>query len=347
MYQSCMFCSTPLGANQSIESFPVGRSLAFDGGKGRLWVVCPACARWNLTPLEERWEAVEEAEKLFREARLRVQSENIGLARLADGTRLIRVGDALHGELAAWRYGGQLLRRRRRYLAVAGVAGAGVLAFGGLAAAGVLGGLGSGWYFWYFVWDQRRNRKVVHRVPAAEAPNGRDVLIRRWHVHGSHLGEEGGDVALYVPDVERKDPKTDAWGHRKYSSTEFVLRGAAARSALGRAMVQVNHRGATKTDVEEAIRVLGGAGDAEAYLRRLARERGSIGDRTDMKDRALTRPGALALEMALHEESERRALAGELALLRAAWREAEEIAGIADGLLDDPLLRLRRSLGRG
>jgi len=44
-----------------------------------------------------------------------------------------------------------------------------------------------------------------------------------------------------------------------------------------------------------------------------ARERGVIGDRKEMKKRALTRPGALALEMALHEESERRALQGELA----------------------------------
>jgi hypothetical protein len=40
----------------------------------------------------------------------------------------------------------------------------------------------------------------------------------------------------------------------------------------------------------------------------------------------------LALEMAMHEETERRALEGELALLAAAWREAEEIAAIADEL---------------
>ena len=37
--------------------------------------------------------------------------------------------------------------------------------------------------------------------------------------------------------------------------------------------------------------------------------------------------------MALHEEQERRALAGELAELEAAWRRAEEIAAIADDLL--------------
>ena len=48
------------------------------------------------------------------------------------------------------------------------------------------------------------------------------------------------------------------------------------------------------------------------------------------------RPGdqdkRLALEMAMHEETERRALDGELALLATAWKEAEEIAAIADEL---------------
>ena len=46
--------------------------------------------------------------------------------------------------------------------------------------------------------------------------------------------------------------------------------------------------------------------------------------------------------MTLHEESERRALQGELATLEAAWREAEEIAAIADSLPD--VIRLPRWL---
>ena len=40
----------------------------------------------------------------------------------------------------------------------------------------------------------------------------------------------------------------------------------------------------------------------------------------------------LALEMSLHEEAERRAFDGELTILEAAWREAEELARVADGL---------------
>jgi hypothetical protein len=36
--------------------------------------------------------------------------------------------------------------------------------------------------------------------------------------------------------------------------------------------------------------------------------------------------------MAAHEDAERAALEGELETLAAAWREAEEIAAIADAL---------------
>lgn len=62
----CLFCLQRLGNNEAIEHFPVGRRLAFDPAKGRLWVVCRKCERWNLTPLEERWEAIEECERAMR-----------------------------------------------------------------------------------------------------------------------------------------------------------------------------------------------------------------------------------------------------------------------------------------
>jgi hypothetical protein len=44
----------------------------------------------------------------------------------------------------------------------------------------------------------------------------------------------------------------------------------------------------------------------------------------------------LALEMVSHEDAERRALDGELRILEDAWREAEEIAAIADNLFLPP-----------
>ncbi len=58
----------------------------------------------------------------------------------------------------------------------------------------------------------------------------------------------------------------------------------------------------------------------------------------------------LALEMAAHEEAERRVFEGELAELESAWRRAEEIAAIADRLLipssiEEWIRRERRRLG--
>jgi hypothetical protein len=80
------------------------------------------------------------------------------------------------------------------------------------------------------------------------------------------------------------------------------------------------------------VGMLGEAGSAEAYLRRTAAEGRSLSKRADMPKHHLLPEGALALEMALHEEQERRAMEGELALLESAWRDAEAIAEIADRL---------------
>ena len=93
---------------------PVGRRLAFDPERGRLWVVCPGCSEWNLTALDERWEAVELCERLYAEANVRASTDHVGVARTS-GLQLIRVGVAAHrDELANWRYGSRLRARRRR-----------------------------------------------------------------------------------------------------------------------------------------------------------------------------------------------------------------------------------------
>ena len=105
MYSSCIFCSAELGSNDVLEGFPVGRSVAFDAARGRLWAVCGGCGRWNLAPLEERWEVIEECERLFRGTRMRVSTANIGLARLAEGLELVRIGPALRPEFVLDQWG--------------------------------------------------------------------------------------------------------------------------------------------------------------------------------------------------------------------------------------------------
>lgn len=66
MYSTCIFCHSGLGSNTMVEHFSVGHRLAFDAAKGRLWVICGRCERWNLSPLEERWEAIDECERAAR-----------------------------------------------------------------------------------------------------------------------------------------------------------------------------------------------------------------------------------------------------------------------------------------
>ena len=140
MYSACLYCSKSLGSNEVIEQFPVGRRLAFDGVKGRLWVVCPSCQRWCLTPIEERWEAIEACERAFRETRVRASTPEISLVRLREGLELVRVGAPLLPELAAWRYGREFSARRRRAM----VYGAGAIGAGAIGAtAAVMSGAGA------------------------------------------------------------------------------------------------------------------------------------------------------------------------------------------------------------
>ena len=77
-------------------------------------MVCRKCHRWNLTPLEERWEAIETCERIFRDTRTRASTDNIGIARHREGLDLVRIGKPPRGEFAAWRYGDQFGKRMRR-----------------------------------------------------------------------------------------------------------------------------------------------------------------------------------------------------------------------------------------
>ena len=167
MYKTCTFCFGPLG-DRVDRTFPHRSSIGIRRGRGRLWVVCRRCQRWNLTPLEERWEAVEECERHFRASRLRVCTDNIGVARLPDGLDLVRIGNPRRPELAAWRYGPRLRRRRlRAAVAVSGVAATGGLLIAAGAAAGVLGAVA-----WL---------ALGHSGSALEYLKQRHVLVRLPH----------------------------------------------------------------------------------------------------------------------------------------------------------------------
>jgi hypothetical protein len=331
MYATCLFCNRALGSNDSIEHFPVGRRLAFDSTKGRLWVVCPACERWNLTPLEERWEAIEEAEKLYRGTRLRAATDQIGLARLRDGTELVRIGEPLRPEFAAWRYGDQFGRRRRRQMLVAG---AGLTAIGAVVAGGVAAGVGVGGLGWMLARLARTAVRGNPRSVVARIRTGDQQILR---VRLGHLAETSLEPGALAPIAVDLRHETGRWR----------FEGPEAMRIASTLMPKVNRYGGTKQTIAEAVSALEARHGSEGYLdslSRTARVTTRPGPRRmkrlsvmqDLPDHGLfglSPVQRLAFEMALHEEGERRAMEGELEELERAWREAEEIAAISDDLL--------------
>ncbi len=318
----------------------MGRRVAFDSAKGRLWVVCTHCGRWNLTPFEERWEALEECERLFRGTRLRVATDNIGLAQPAWGFELVRIGAALRPEIAAWRYGGKLLNRSTSLAAYAGRLGI--------------------------------NRKAVMRIRTL--PRRHEVLARvrgegtRLTVRWAHLPE----AQLLRPDHD------ETWRLQVHHDRGLsILQGTEAMKAARVILTALNDGRASEWMVQAALDRLDDAANAQSYFGRVgmlaiksswgrvpalravmdeAREsdgrslaerlivrlttrsfwsRGGTGSEERTPLHWLPDVDRLALEMAANEDAERRALTGELRQLEEAWREAEEVAAIADHILDE------------
>ena len=351
MYSTCIFCHSGLGSNEAIEHFPVGRRLAFDAAKGRLWAVCRDCERWNLSPLEERWEAIEECERLFRDTKLRVSTDNIGLARLKEGTTLVRVGEPQRPEMAAWRYGDQFHRRRRRHYVLAA---GGVVALAGVAIGGVMAGVISvtGLNTVYQLSKLFKHRTLV-RLPV----NGTVLRVSQHMIDGViMIPDSKGGVEM---KIRHKPITSGAWIRSPIPSV--VLSGGDAMRAARHLLPRINRAGGTAEDVSNAVRVLETTPGTDALFGRYAKIAGSDRSAYDRlpnvagHDRSapltlasLRAPVRLALEMSLHEDDERRALEGELYLLEDRWREAEEIAAISDDMflpasVDAILKKLKRS----
>jgi hypothetical protein len=115
---------------------------------------------------------------------------------------------------------------------------------------------------------------------------------------------------------------------------------------LGFLLARLNQTGGTQQQVVDAVELIDAVGGPDAMVARAATLMGRLGkgagstqsirravaleaDGSDARSLAQYEPVALlALEMAVHEERERRVLAGELEVLEREWREAEEVAGI-------------------
>jgi len=325
MYSTCIFCKRPLGSNEAVESFPVGRRLAFDPQKGRLWVVCRKCERWNLTPLEERWEAFEECERLFRDTRLRASTDNVGIARLKEGLELVRIGAPMRPEFAAWRYGDQFGRRRKKAIFWATAGGAAV-------AAVTVGGIAAG-------------------IGAAFAPQIPNLLIN-IPIRSKVRTKDGRVLKFRNPDLQKTrllmEPGSKEWVLSiKHSKGKETFEGKEAMRVASHLIPKMNSLAGSPRHVKTAVTKIEEAGHPERYLETIADELDPESWNPPGVGRPLFpgKPGTvhklpaptrLALEMALHEEQEMRALMGELIDLELAWREAEEIANIADNMFVSP-----------
>lgn len=335
MYSTCLFCHSRLGTNEVIEPFPVGRRVAIDSAKGRLWVLCSRCDEWNLSPLEERWEAIEQCERLFRGARLRVSTQQIGLARLAEGLEIVRIGKPLATEFAAWRYGRVLSSRYWKSLAARGANAAGRWAAfaAGFAIWVGAGLLAAGAYAVAIVGGREYWRRRI--IASIRGEDERLLSIPNWLLRRSLLVSDPYGDSPWMLKVVHAD------------GTAF-LSGKPAERAMGVLLAHVNRDSGWQRDIDDALALIEASGGSDALLARCGeladdtRAHVIIGDTTAPSGAraselgTLARGKRLALEMAVHEQTERRAAEGELESLREAWAEAEEIAAIADDLLLPP-----------
>ncbi len=331
MYKTCLNCKRPLGENEAVEHFPIGRRLAFDEAKGRLWVVCRKCLRWNLTPLEERWEAIEECERIFRDTPVRVSTENIGIARHGGGLDLVRIGKARPREFAAWRYGDLFRRRWFRWQAVlypftcAHFGGSLAIEAGwfalpaGVGAAGAVGNVAfMSWFLLRTVGRVRLGSAINEGAP--DNGGGSDMVRFRFKdLRSMRLvpGEGDADFAVELCKLTRR----------------ARFEGADARRVATAVISAFNPAGGPRDIVRQAVREVNASGHPSRLAARVAERRHKKRWRREGSIGSLPHSTKLALEMALHEERERRALAGELWVLEQAWKEAEEIAAISDSLL--------------
>jgi hypothetical protein len=181
---------------------------------------------------------------------------------------------------------------------------------------GVAAGVGIGSFGWLIGQMGERivkgsPERVVARLPS---PDAGEITVRGKHLsHLQLVGAGGAGWQLGVP-------------HRKSIVT---LQGESAVQALGKLLPQLNRFGGSRERVSEAVSLIERAKDPLRFFDVAVRQ---AMNHSKPKISVLPEATRLALEMAAHEDSERRALEGELALLEQAWKEAEEVAAIADNM---------------
>ncbi len=328
MYTTCAFCGAKFDGDGGPSGLEVGRRLAFDEWRGRLWVVCPKCTRWNLTPLDDRLERIEALARSARDGRLLASTEQVSLLRWQQYD-LIRVGKPPRVELAGWRYGERLKARNRERAKVVVPL---TLAAVGL---GIAANVAAGGSFGFLVWNFGRVADAVYvglvgsrRVTLIEPPIcercGTLLELKAKHVQHARLIPEAHNVLgvlISCPSCHRE---------------AALLTGVDAQAALRQGLAFLNLRRSSRRKADDAARVVDEAGGPDRLIQDVARR--------ELTLRSLRPERQLALEMAVDEQA-------EAVELERQWGEAEEQAAIADGTLsttaqlEEELRRLKRRAG--
>jgi len=328
MYTTCAFCNGRFDGDGGPSGLGVGRRLAFDEWRGRLWVICPKCARWNLSPLEDRWERIEALARAAHAGHLVAATDQVALLRW-QRYDLVRVGKPPRVELAPWRYGERLRARQRERAKVVIPLTLAAIGLGIAANAAAGGSLG------VFAWNLHAlgdwayvqivgNRRVALAEPPICERCGTAMQLRAKHVqHARLVADTRADFAVLL-----SCPRCHQEG--------AMLTGQEAAQVLRPGLAYLNVRRSSRRRAEEAARVVDQSGGPDRLIHDIARR--------ELTLRSLRAERQLALEMAVDEQA-------EVQELERQWREAEEIAGIADGTLstsaqlEEELRRLKRKGG--
>jgi len=341
LFTHCLVCHTPFPPNEELEFFSTSTRVAYDAVRGRLWAICRSCKRWSLAPIEERWEALEELEKVVKDrAKLLSQTDNVALMRVGN-LDVVRVGRANLTEEAWWRYGRELTSRaeKHRKLTFLGTAAAGAAIAGGWATGGIT------WLGAWLVWEHAP-AQVTQAARwlrfGGSAWRGSRECTRCGHVFHNVAyrdraqvilspGTDGGDALSVTLRCPLCGDLGDGGLHLHGKEGEYVSR---------RLLAYHHHTGASEQRVRRATRLIEAAGSPENLTRIVIKEGRTLG--------GLQRTGAIALEIAANDTAEQLLLELELAEVEAHWKREEELASIIDGELTPlPLLEtLRRKVTR-
>lgn len=317
MYTTCAFCNAALDGDGGPSGLGVGRRLAFDEWRGRLWVICRRCARWNLTPFDDRLERLEALARVAATGRLIAATEQIALIRW-QSYDLVRVGRPPRVELAHWRYGERLAQRARDRAKVVVPLTAAAVAVGVVANVALGGGLGVVVLNLHnaservYVWMVGKRRVALLEPPIC-ARCGQLMELRAKHVQYARvIPETRADLAVML-----SCPACHSEG--------ALLTGDAATQVLRQGLTYLNATRSGRRLARDAARAVDSAGGAHELIRDVSRREATL--------RSLRPDRRLALEMAVDEHA-------ELLELERQWHEAEELADIADGSLGSAALDL-------